>query len=157
MRYFQLTASVLVLSACASSPPLPELVLAKGAYRLEGQCTSMRSISHDETSQCEGVMGIITKDPSAPEFLFQRKDKGAWLFVASGLATYSSDGKTATYPVSSVLDMSTNRAHDLAGQCSLKLEQAPAVACHVSLSSGTKLKEAAFRSSGTWSFRRDAQ
>lgn len=140
------------LTACATSAPSPQLMLGKGAYRIEGQCTSMRSLSRDETSQCESHMGIITADPSKPSFLFSRRDKGTWLFKVSEPASYSNGGNTASYRVSSVLDSSDNRAHDLPGECTLTVEGPPVVTCSVSLKSGTKIKEASFKGGGTWQF-----
>lgn len=150
----------LFLVACATTataPPSPQLTLSAGSYRVEGTCISMVALSRDNTAQCDTYMGIVTDDPNKPSFVFPRKDKSTWLFFVSESASYSPDGNVAKYPVSSVIDSSENRAYDLPGECVLTVQGPPSVNCFVALKSGIKMREASFRGSGTWLFKRGGE
>lgn len=145
-----------LLSACATnSSPSKQLSLDRGAYRIEGQCVSMTNRSQQEKEQCLGYVGIVAKDPDRPHFLFSRVDGGAWLFVVGAQPKYSNGGKTGQYPISSLLDSSSNRAFDLPGECVVNTDSYPTVSCSIWLKDGKKIREVIFNGSGTWMFSRE--
>jgi hypothetical protein len=144
-----------LIAASVMAAPSPQLALSEGHYRLNGKCVSMKSLGSDETSKCQGqnFVGIVATDPTLPGFLFPRQD-GQWLFQAGAPASYSNDGKTATYRISSVADTSEGRMFDLPGECVLNAEGSPTLTCAVRLNSGKSFKEATFEGDANWSFSR---
>jgi hypothetical protein len=114
----------------------------------------MRWLSTDQTSQCKHFVGIITDDPSKPAFLFSRTDGGAWMFKAASKPKYKNDGNTVIYPISTLIDSSSNRAFDLPGECTINAVEQPTISCILWSQGGSKMNEVVFNGNGTWAFSR---
>jgi hypothetical protein len=146
----------LVLSGASVSAQSADgpLSLAQGVYHLEGRCVSMVANSKDDTSRCLGRASIVTKNPARPTFVFSRTD-GLWVFIASANPVYSNEGKTATFPISKLIDGATTpyRALELPGECVLNAASHPTLSCTIELQGGKNV-HAIFDGSGTWSFSR---
>jgi hypothetical protein len=127
--------------------------LAQGVYHFEGRCISMVVGSQDETSHCLQLW-IVTDDPARPNFMFSRT-AGAWLFVTAADPVYSNERKTATFPISKLIDSSTSpyRTLELPGECVLNADSHPTLSCTVWLQSGKNV-HATFDGNGNWSFSR---
>jgi hypothetical protein len=129
--------------------------LAKGTYRLAGQCTKLMFLDMDVTSGCSNSLGIVATDPDRPEFYFLRKD-GAWMFKATSSAVVSESG-VAIYKIESVMDLGARRVFRYDGECQLTISGASQGA-HCTLWKEqdrlTVVREAVFSASGSWVFGR---
>lgn len=130
--------------------------LAKGTYRLAGQCTKLMFLDMDVTAQCSNSLGILAANPDRPEFFFPRKDGGAWIFRTTSSAVVS-DGGVATYKVESVIDLAAKRISRYDGECEL-MPSGASQGVHCTLwkeeARRTVVREAVFSASGSWVFER---
>jgi hypothetical protein len=130
--------------------------LSKGSYRLAGECTKLTFLEMDITAECLNYVGILAANPDRPEFLFPRKDSGAWIFKTSSSA-HVSDGGVATYKVESVTDITAKRISRYNGECVLTPSGAMQ-GIHCTLwndqARQTVVREAVFSANGSWLFEK---
>ncbi|MDB5823425.1 MAG: hypothetical protein JWR21_2129 [Herminiimonas sp.] len=128
--------------------------LAKGTYRLAGKCTKLMFLEIDITADCLSYAGILAENPDRPDFLFPRKNNGAWIFKTSS-AGIISDGGTATYKVDSVIDIGSQRMSQYSGECMIiPSGEMQGIRCTLWKDQARQItvREAVFSSNGSWIF-----
>ena len=146
---------LVTIGAAIAASESERLPLSKGMYRMAGSCTKMNHLSFEETSNCANRFGINATDPALPQFIFSTNGGGAWIFVTSEPAILTEGGNVATYPVSSVLDLTIKAAFNYKGECVLDMKTPDTIITCTLWKDDSRVKvmwEAQYKGTGVWQF-----